>query len=53
MLLEQASFDQSLGTNEENEFALFILGQLPKLVHPDAKVGSGFFNGQVRFFPDS
>ena len=32
-------------TIEEAKFTLFILGQLPKLVHTDAKVGSGFFNG--------
>ena len=49
ILLEQASFDQSLGADKQYKFALFILGQLPKLIHADSKIGSGFFNGQVRF----
>ena len=45
VLLEDASFNESLSADKQYEFALFILGQLPKLIHADAKVGSGFLYG--------
>ena len=52
VLLEHASFNESLSTHKQYKFALFILCQLPKLIHTDAKIGSGLFNSQICFFPD-
>ena len=45
VLLEHASFNESLSANKQCKFALLILCQLPKLIHADAKVGSGFLYG--------
>ena len=45
VLLEHASFNESLSANKQYKFALFVLCQLPKLIHTDAKVGSGFLYG--------
>ena len=42
VLLEHASFNESLSANKQYKFSLLILCQLPKLIHSDAKVPCSF-----------
>lgn len=51
-LVKQATFDEAFVAYPQDKFALFVVGQLPQFVDPDAGVSSRLFQAQIALEPE-